>query len=96
MDGQLSVFHCSDISLRRHLAIKLSACQLSVPFLLPHPAAPSRNVTMLLSALESVTKSWKGASNNNKSAQEVFATGFFHSHWQKHHVEIIPDKQSDE
>ena len=76
MDGLLWVFHCSDIFLRRDLAIKLSACQLSVPFLLPDPAAPSTNVTMLLSALESVTKSWKGASNNNESAQEVFATEY--------------------
>ena len=76
MDGLLWVFHCSDISLRRHLAIKLSACQLSVPFLLPHPAAPSRNVTMLLSALESIKKSWKGASDNNETAQEVFATEY--------------------
>ena len=76
MDGLLWVFHCSDIFLRRDLAIKLSACQLSVPFLLPDPAVPSTNVTMLLSALESVTKSWKGASNNNESAQEVFATEY--------------------
>ena len=76
MDGLLWVFHCSDNFLRRDLAIKLSACQLSVPFLLPDPAAPSTNVTMLLSALESITKSWKGASNNNESAQEVFATEY--------------------
>ena len=76
MDGLLSVFHCSDIFLRRDLAVKLSACQLSVPFLLPDPRAPSTNVTMLLSALESITKSWKGASNNNESAQEVFATEY--------------------
>ena len=76
MDGLLSVFHCSDIFLRRDLAIKLSACQLSVPFLLPDPRAPSTNVAMLLSALESITKSWKGASNNNESAQEVFATEY--------------------
>ena len=76
MDGLLWVFHCSDIFLRRDLAIKLSACQLSVPFLIPDPAAPSTNVTMLLSALESVTKSWKSVSNNNESAQEVFATEY--------------------
>ena len=69
MDGLLWVFHCSDISLRRDLAIKLSACQLSVPFLLPDPAAPSTNVTMLLSALEGITKSWKGASDNNETAK---------------------------
>ena len=74
MDGLLWVFHCSDIFLRRDLAIKLSACQLSVPFLLPDPAAPSTNVTMLLSALESVTKSWRGASENNECAQQVFAS----------------------
>ena len=76
MDGLLWVFHCSDTFLKRNLAIKLSACQLSVPFLLPDPAAPSTNVTMLLSALESITKSWKGASNNNESAQKVFATEY--------------------
>ena len=76
MDGLLWVFHCSDISLRRDLAIKLSACQLSVPFLLPDPAAPSTNVTMLLSALEGITKSWKGASDNNETSKEVFATEY--------------------
>ena len=76
MDGLLWVFHCSDISLRRDLAIKLSACQLSVPFFLPDPAAPSTNVTMLLSALENITKSWRGASNNHETAQEVFATEY--------------------
>ena len=58
MDGLLRIFHNSDTSLRRDLAIKLSACQLSVPFLLPDPAAPSTNVTMLLSALEGITMFW--------------------------------------
>ena len=76
MDGLLWIFHCSDIFLRRALAIKLSACQLSVPFLLPDPAAPSANVTILLSALEGITKSWKGASDDNESAREVFATEY--------------------
>ena len=77
MDGLLWIFHCSDVFLRQALAIKLSACQLSVPFLLPDPAAPSTNVTILLSALESITKSWKGASNSShESAQEVFATEY--------------------
>ena len=76
MDGLLWIFHCADTFLRRALAIKLSACQLSVPFLLPDPEASSTNVTILLSALESITKSWKGASNDNESAQEVFATEY--------------------
>ena len=76
MDGLIWIFHCSDVFLRRALAIKLSACQLSVPFLLPDPASPATNVTILLSALESITKSWKGASNDNESAQEVFATEY--------------------
>ena len=76
MDGLLWVFHCSDIFLRRDLAIKLSACQLSVPFLLPDPAAPSTNITMLLSALEGITKSWRSGYDNNESAQEVFATEY--------------------
>ena len=76
MDGLLWIFHCSDTFLRRDLAIKLSACQLSVPFLLPDPEAPSKNVIMMLSALENITKSWKGASCNNESAQEVFATEY--------------------
>ena len=76
MDGLLSIFHCSDTFLRRDLAIKLSACQLSVPFLLPDPITPSKNVTMMLSALENITKSWKGASCNKECAQEVFATEY--------------------
>ena len=76
MDGLLGIFHCSDIFLRRALAIKLSACQLSVPFLLPDPKTPSTNATILLSALEGITKSWKGASNDNESTREVFATEY--------------------
>ena len=35
MDGMFLLFYRSDILLRRVLAIKLSACQLSVQFLLP-------------------------------------------------------------
>ena len=76
MDGVLSVFYRSDLLLRRVLAIKLSACQLSIPFLLPDPAAPSTNVTMLLSALQNVIKSWKSTSNDSKISNEVFATEY--------------------
>ena len=50
LDALLWVFHRSDNVLRRYLVVKLSECQLSVPFLLPDPAAPSKNVTLLLSA----------------------------------------------
>ncbi|XP_028403249.1 interferon-induced very large GTPase 1-like [Dendronephthya gigantea] len=70
MDALLGIFHSSDIFLRRYLVTKLSECQLSVPFLLPDPeTAPFKNVTMVLSALQNITKSWK-----DESAQEVFAT----------------------
>ena len=74
MDALIAIFHCSDYFLRRHLAIKLSACQLSVPFILPNPEKPSDDITILLSTLESITKIWKGGSNNNEKPQEVFAT----------------------
>ncbi|XP_028403139.1 interferon-induced very large GTPase 1-like [Dendronephthya gigantea] len=70
MDAILGIFHRSDDSLRRYLASKLSDCQLSVPFLLPDPAAPSENVTILLSALENITKCWKDSSRT----KQVFAT----------------------
>ncbi|XP_028415079.1 interferon-induced very large GTPase 1-like [Dendronephthya gigantea] len=70
MDAILGIFHRSDDSLRRYLTSKLSACQLSVPFLLPDPAAPSKNVTILLSALENITKCWKDSSGT----KQVFAT----------------------
>ena len=76
LDVLLSVFHYSDIHFRQILARKLSSCQLSVPFLLPDPAAPSTNVTMLLSVLQSITKSWKPAPNKGESAREVFATEY--------------------
>ncbi|CAB4039034.1 interferon-induced very large GTPase 1-like [Paramuricea clavata] len=76
MDALLAIFHCSDDFLRRDIATKLSACQLSVPFLLPDPVAPSENVTILLTALGSITKSWKGSFNNSNGAQQVFATEF--------------------
>ncbi len=74
MDALLAIFHCSDDLLRRDIAIKLSACQLSVPFLLPDPEAPPENLTMLLSALESIMKSWKGTFDSSQGAQQVFAT----------------------
>ncbi|XP_028403175.1 interferon-induced very large GTPase 1-like [Dendronephthya gigantea] len=74
MDALIGTFHCSDNSLRRYLANRMSTCQLSVPFLVPDLAAPTENVTMFLSALESITKSWKTGSNENKSVYEVFAT----------------------
>ena len=76
MDALLAIFHRSDDLLRRDFAIKLSACQLSVPFLLPDPVAPSENLTMLLSALESIMKSWKGTFDNSQGAQQVFATEY--------------------
>ncbi|XP_028412837.1 interferon-induced very large GTPase 1-like [Dendronephthya gigantea] len=73
MDALIGVFHCSDEFLRQDLAKKLSACQLSVPFLLPNPEAPSEDVTVLFSALENVTKAWKGTFDDNDGAQQVFA-----------------------
>jgi hypothetical protein len=76
MDGMLWVFHCSDIYLRRSISVKLSACQLSVPFLLPDPAAPSENVTILLSALQNITKSWKYPSGDYDVSTEVYATEY--------------------
>ena len=74
MDAFLTLFHCSDDFLRQHFSIKLSACQLSVPFLLPDPLQPSEKVTMLLWALERIKKSWKAKSNNDEKtiSQHVF------------------------
>ena len=74
MDAFLAMFHCSDDFLRQNLAIKVSACQLSVPFLLPDPVQPSEKITMLLWALEGIKKSWKATSNNYQEtiAQHVF------------------------
>ncbi len=76
MDAFLVMFHCSDDFLRQDLAIKLSACQLSVPFLLPDPTQPSEKITMMLWALEGIKKSWKAASVNNEhaKAQHVFVS----------------------
>ncbi|XP_028415115.1 interferon-induced very large GTPase 1-like isoform X6 [Dendronephthya gigantea] len=70
MDAMLGILHRSDDTLRRYIVNKLSACQLSVPFLLPHPDAPSENVKILLSALESITKCWKDGTDTKL----VFAT----------------------
>ncbi|XP_028403314.1 interferon-induced very large GTPase 1-like [Dendronephthya gigantea] len=74
MDALIGIFYCSDISLRRYIAVKLSECQLSVPFLLPDPGAPSEKVTILLSALENITKSWSSGLDDNKNVRHVFAT----------------------
>ena len=76
MDALLALFDCSDYFLRRDIAMKLSACQLSVPFLLPDPAAPSEKFTILLSALELIMKCWKGGLTNGGDTQQVFATEF--------------------
>ena len=74
MDAFLAILHCADDFLRQDLAIKLAACQLSVPFLLPDPTQPSENVTMLLWALEGIKKSWKAVGDDNQqtTAQHVF------------------------
>ena len=74
MDAFLTLFHCSDDFLRQSLAIKLSACQLSVPFLLPDPLQPSEKVTMLLWALGGIKKSWKAKNKNDQKtmSQHVF------------------------
>ena len=69
MDALLCIFYHSDNSLRRYLALKLAACQLSIPFLLPDPEAPSERVTMLLSSLKGITKTWK-------DSPEVFVTEY--------------------
>ncbi|XP_046849925.1 uncharacterized protein LOC124443517 [Xenia sp. Carnegie-2017] len=73
MDALIGIFYCSDIFLRQDLAVKLTACQLSVPFILPHPEMPAERVIILLSTLEKITKSWKGASSED-TAKEVYAT----------------------
>ncbi|XP_046849931.1 interferon-induced very large GTPase 1-like [Xenia sp. Carnegie-2017] len=73
MDALLGIFHGSDNFLRQYIAVKLSECQLSVPFILPDPGDPGVKQTILLSALGKITKSWRGASIND-SAKEVYAT----------------------
>ncbi|XP_046849926.1 interferon-induced very large GTPase 1-like [Xenia sp. Carnegie-2017] len=73
MDALIGLFHSSDDFLRRDLAVKLSVCQLSVPFILPYPDDPAKNPTVLLSALENITKSWKDATSED-SAKVVYAT----------------------
>ncbi|XP_046850914.1 interferon-induced very large GTPase 1-like [Xenia sp. Carnegie-2017] len=73
MDALLGIFHCSDNFLRQYIAVKLSECQLSVPFILPDPDDPVEKQTILLSTLGKITKSWRGASIND-SAKEVYAT----------------------
>ncbi|XP_046851638.1 interferon-induced very large GTPase 1-like isoform X2 [Xenia sp. Carnegie-2017] len=73
MDALLGIFYCSDNFLRQILAVKLSACQLSVPFILPDPDDPVEKQTILLLALGKIIKSWRGASIKD-SAKEVYAT----------------------
>ena len=74
MDAFIAIFYCSDDFLRQDLAIKLSSCQLSVPFLLPDPVEPSERITMLIWALAGIKKSWKSANNKSEQpkAQHVF------------------------
>ncbi|XP_046849924.1 interferon-induced very large GTPase 1-like [Xenia sp. Carnegie-2017] len=73
VDALIGIFHCSDIFLRQDLAVKLSACQLSIPFILPHPETPEERIIILHSTLEKIKKSWKGASSED-SAKEVYVT----------------------
>ncbi|XP_046849934.1 interferon-induced very large GTPase 1-like [Xenia sp. Carnegie-2017] len=73
MDALIGLFYSSDDFLRRDLAVKLSVCQLSVPFILPYPDNPAKNPTVLLSALEKITKSWKDATSED-SVKVVYAT----------------------
>ena len=76
MDAFLALIHCSDDFLRQDIANKLCTCQLSVPFLLPHPDRPSEEITMLLWALEGIKKTWKEANveTGSFSDRQAFVT----------------------
>ena len=57
IDCLLALLLCSDDFLRQDILLKLSACQLAIPFLIPNPLDDS--VTLLLWAMRSLVKGWK-------------------------------------
>ncbi|XP_041965184.1 interferon-induced very large GTPase 1-like [Alosa sapidissima] len=56
MDVHMAIFHCSNDFLRQYIFTKLSACQFSLPFLVPNPY--TGEVEFPLWALRHIRKSW--------------------------------------
>ncbi|XP_030641483.1 interferon-induced very large GTPase 1-like [Chanos chanos] len=57
MDVHMAIFHCSNDFLRQYIFTKLSACQFSLPFLVPNPCTDE--VEFPLWALRHIRKSWQ-------------------------------------
>ncbi|XP_041946921.1 interferon-induced very large GTPase 1-like [Alosa sapidissima] len=56
MDVHMAIFHCSSDFLRQYIYTKLSACQFSLPLLVPNPCTDE--VEFPLWALRQIRKSW--------------------------------------
>lgn len=69
VDCLLAVLHCCDDFLRQDILLKLSACQLAIPFLLPSPIDGS--IVFLLWAMRSLVKSWKSKSQGELESRIV-------------------------
>ena len=57
VDGILALLLCANDFLRQDLIVRLNACQLAIPLVLPDPI--SNELTLLLWALSSIVKSWR-------------------------------------
>lgn len=69
MDGLLALLHCSNNFLRQELTVRLSSCQLAIPFLLPNPF--NHTLSLSLWAMRTTVKEWNSIDpNTGKSKLE--------------------------
>ncbi|XP_066531167.1 interferon-induced very large GTPase 1-like [Hoplias malabaricus] len=78
MDVHMAIFHCSSDFLRQYIFTKLSACQFSLPFIVPNPCTDE--VEFPLWALRHIRKSWQSkiqpasGSNGKYQNRQMFNT----------------------
>ncbi|XP_035283514.1 interferon-induced very large GTPase 1-like [Anguilla anguilla] len=75
MDIHMAIFHCSNDFLRQYILTKLSACQFSLPILVPSPCA--EEVEFPLWALRHISRSWQsknGSTSGKYNNRQMFNT----------------------
>ncbi|XP_035283512.1 interferon-induced very large GTPase 1-like [Anguilla anguilla] len=64
MDIHMAIFHCSSDFLREYVFAKLSACQFSLPILVPNPCTEELEFPSW--ALQNIRKSWQSKNGSGK------------------------------
>ena len=70
IDGIVALFLCADNFLRQDMMVRLSSCQMSIPFLLRDPLR--QELTFPLWALRSIVKAWITVEPNGKHTSHEY------------------------